>query len=77
MTALNLDENDQKTLIELIYSDASVFARVKSILKPEYFDKKFQPTITYLLDFSNQFNTLPLIEQLNNEVRIDYKFINI
>lgn len=76
MTALNLDENDQKTLIELIYSDASVFARVKSILKPEYFDKKFQPTISYLLDFSNQFNTLPLLEQLNNEVRIDYKFIN-
>lgn len=76
MSALNLDEKDQKTLIELIYSDPSVFARVKPILKPEYFDKKFQPTISYLLDFSNQFNTLPLLEQLNNEVRLDYNKIN-
>ena len=75
MTAINLDEKDQKTLIELIYSDGSVFSRVKPILKPEYFDKKFQPTISYLLDFTNQFNTLPLIEQLNNESRIEYKKI--
>ena len=76
MSAINLDEKDQKTLIELIYSDPSVFARVKPILKPEYFDKKFQPTISYLIDFSNQFNTLPLIEQLNTEVRLDYNKIN-
>ena len=36
-----LDEKDQKTLIELMISDPSVFTRVKAILKPEYFDKKF------------------------------------
>lgn len=72
MTAINLDEQDQKTLIELIYSEPSIFSRVRPILKPEYFDKKFQSTINYLLDFSNQFNTLPLIEQLNNESRLSY-----
>lgn len=75
MTAINLDEQDQKTLIELIYSEPSIFSRVKPILKAEYFDKKFQPTINYLLDFSNQFNTLPLLEQLNNESRLSYNKI--
>ena len=67
-----LDENEQKALIEMIYSDPSVFSRVKPILKAEYFDKKFQQTINYLLDFSNTYNSLPLIEQLNTESRISY-----
>lgn len=67
-----LDEKDQKTLIELMVSDPSVFTRVKAILKPEYFDKKFQHVITYLLDFSNQYNCLPSLEQICNAARDEY-----
>lgn len=67
-----LDEKDQKTLIELMISDPSVFTRVKAILKPEYFDKKFQVVINYLLDFSNEYNCLPSIDQLNNASRDEY-----
>ena len=67
-----LDEKDQKTLIELMISDPSVFTRVKAILKPEYFDKKFQVVINYLLDFSNEYNCLPSIDQLNNTARDEY-----
>lgn len=72
----NLDEKDQQTLIQLIISDGVIFTRVKPILKPEYFDKKFQETIQYLLDFSNEYNTLPTIEQLNNNSRLEYTKIN-
>ena len=68
-----LDENQQKSLIELMLSDPSIFSRVKPILKSEYFDKKFQHTIDYLIDFSNTYNSLPLIEQLNVESRVEYK----
>ena len=56
----------------MIYSDSSIFSRVKPILLPEYFDKKFQRTISYLIDFSNTYNSLPLLEQLNTECRIEY-----
>jgi len=70
-----LDENDQKTLIELMISDSSVFTRVKAILNPEYFDKKFQAVITYLLDFSNDYNCLPSLEQINNAARDEYHII--
>ena len=72
----NMDEQDQLTLINLIISDSSIFTRVKPILKPEFFDKKYQKTITYLHDFSNTYNTLPTLEQLNNESRISYSLIN-
>ena len=36
------DEKQQKSLIQLIISDPSTFSRIKSILKPEYFDKNFR-----------------------------------
>ena len=67
MTEKSMDEQDQLTLINLIISDSSVFTRVRPILRPEFFDKKYQQAITYLNDFSNTYNTLPTIEQLNNE----------
>ena len=76
MMIKNMDEQDQLTLINLIISDSSVFTRVKPILRPEFFDKKYQATISYLHDFSNTYNTLPSLEQLNNESRITYSIIN-
>lgn len=69
------DEQDQLTLINLIISDSSVYTRVKPILKPEFFDKKFQRTISYINDFSNSYNTLPTIAQINNESRIEFSAI--
>lgn len=70
-----LDEKEQKTLIELIISDPSTFTRIKSILKPEYFDKKFQHVIDYLLTFSNEYNAIPTIEQISTEARDEYHII--
>ena len=75
LTPNNMDEQDQKTLIQLLISNSSVFTRVKPILKPEYFDKKFQETIYYLLEFTTEYNVLPTIEQLNNSSRIEYQLI--
>lgn len=71
----NLDEKEQKTLLELIISDPPTFTRIKSVLKPEYFDKKFQHIVDYLLNFSNEYNALPTIEQISTEARDDYHII--
>lgn len=72
----NLDEADQKVLIQMMISDPTVFTQIRPILSPEYFDKKYERTIQYLLDFSNSYNSLPTIEQINNESRIEYKLID-
>lgn len=76
MANYNLDEIEQKNIIEHMFSEPSIYSRIRPILKPEYFDKKFQHTINYLDDFSNQYNTLPTLEQLNVESRIEFKHIN-
>ena len=71
----SLSEQEQKTLIELIISDPATFTRIKAILRPEYFDQKFQHVIDYLLNFSNEYNALPTIEQISTEARDDYHII--
>lgn len=71
-----LDENEQKFIIEAMVSEPSIFSRAKPILKAEYFDKKFQPTINYLLDFSSTYSALPVFEQLNAESRMIYNRID-
>lgn len=76
MSNYTLDEIEQKNIIEHMFSEPSIYSRIRPILRAEYFDKKFQPTINYLIDFSNQYNTLPTLEQLNVESRIEYKHIN-
>lgn len=68
----NFDEQDQYNMICMIISDGSVYTRVKPILKPEYFDKKFQVAIAYINDFTNEYSTLPTLEQLNNESRNNF-----
>ena len=67
-----LDESQQKLLIQSVISTPSAFSRIKAILKPEYFDKKFQPAVDFLLDFSNKYNSIPPIEQFNNVARDEY-----
>ena len=75
MTSRAYDEQDQMNMINLIISDGSVYTRIKPILKPEYFDQKFQHTVEYLDSFTNDYSTLPTLEQLNNECRSHYEIV--
>lgn len=72
----NYDESFQKMLISLIISDGSIYTRVKPILDPKYFDKKYQNVIGFINEFSNKYNTLPTIEQINTVGRCDFTIIS-
>lgn len=69
------DEADQFTMINLLINCKSAYTQIKPILKPDYFDKKYQVAVAFLNDFSNKYSTLPTIEQLNNESRCNFSLI--
>lgn len=75
MNSRELDYDSQKALIELIFNNPDVFSKVKPILNPEYFDKRLQPSIRYLIDFTNDYTSLPLVQQLNDETHLEYHII--
>ena len=70
----SFDEADQLVMINLLISCPTAFTQ---ILKPEYFDKKYQVAISYLIDFSNKYSSLPTLEQLNNESRCNFSKITL
>ena len=61
------DEKRQKRILDMLVSSPDVFVRVKPILKPIYFDVTLQKTVSYILKFYNEFNTLPNIEYIELE----------
>ena len=71
------DEKAQKNLLELCISDKEIFTQVRTILQAKYFDSQYQKIVNYLLQFSSQYNSLPLIEQINNEARLPIPFKKI
>ena len=73
----SFDEADQLVMINLLISCETAFTQTKPILKPEYFDKKYQVAISYLIDFSNKYSSLPTLEQLNNESRCNFSKITL
>lgn len=73
----SFDEADQLVMINLLISCPTAFTQIKPILKPEYFDKKYQVAISYLIDFSNKYSSLPALEQLNNESRCNFSKITL
>lgn len=75
---MNFDEKSQQNLINLLISDKAIFTKARTILQSKYFLPQYQKTINYLLDFSQKYNSLPLIDQLNEVARLDepFKIIN-
>lgn len=64
-----LDELQQYYVICSLLSNSSIFGRAKAALKPEYFDVAWQPTIKYVLEHSDQYNSVPSIDEVNMMVR--------
>lgn len=71
---MNFDEKSQQNLINLLISDKAIFTKARTILDAKYFSSEFQKTINYLLDFSQKYNSLPLVDQVNEVARLETPF---
>lgn len=52
-------ESHQEVLITFMLSSNELFVRARNIIKPSYFDKKFQKTVKFILEHTDQYNALP------------------
>ena len=68
---MKLTPEQQTLLISILLSDYALYARAKPALRPEYFDQAIQPTIKYVEDYTNKYNALPIIEQVNVDTSMD------
>lgn len=61
------DYNDdiQRLFVQFLISEPDLFSRCLGITDPEFFSRKFQPTVDFLISHAEKHNSLPMLEQIN------------
>lgn len=63
----------QKLYLNKLLSCPELFARCATILQPEYFDIELKSTVKYILNYYNEYNSVPKIEYVNAEYDLEFK----
>jgi len=59
------NEEVQELFLRFLISDQDLFARCQNIVRSEFFNRKFKPTVDLLVSHSTNYNSIPTIEQIN------------
>jgi len=57
----------QKLYLEMLVSNPEAFVRVQNIFNPQNFDRSLRPIATFVLNYVDQYKTLPEINQINSK----------
>ena len=60
-----MNSNEQKLTIETLLSSKDVFSRCIGIIKAEYFDPQYRPTIQYVHEYFEKYHNIPSVKALN------------
>ena len=74
---VNYGEDIQHLLISMMLSDPSLFVRCQAILKTEYFDKKLQPSVKFMLEYAEKYSGLPSEEIIKAETKFNFEKVVI
>lgn len=55
----------QEVFIRMMITDYSLFTRVSNIMNADNFDKSLRPTVRFLKEYSEKYNSLPTSTQIN------------
>lgn len=70
---MSFAEEKQKLLIENLISNNDLFALCSNIVKAEYFNPEFRPTIDFVHSYHEQYHTVPPLDIINAETRMLYQ----
>lgn len=60
-----MKSSEQKYAIENLLSNKDVFARCVGMLKHDYFEPEYRPTVQFLLEYFEKYHNIPSIKALN------------
>lgn len=69
-----LNGKQQMMVINALLTDPYIFGRAKAALKPEYFIPPYDEAVKFMLDYSNQYNSVPPIEVIDASVQNNPKY---
>lgn len=60
-----MNSNEQKLTIENLLSSKDVFSRCIGIIKPEYFDPEYRPSVRFITEYFEKYHNIPSSKALN------------
>ena len=57
----------QKLYLEMLVSNPEAFVRVQNIFNPQNFDRSLRPIATFVLNYVDEYKTLPEVNQINSK----------
>ena len=71
------NEDLQRLFLEFCATDPELFVRVKNIVKTEYFSRKLANVAKFMLEHTEQYNSLPTTEQIQATCGVELKKVDI
>jgi len=65
----------QKLFLEFMVTDPELFVRVRNIIQPEYFSKKYVETTAMFVEYTEKYKSLPTVDQIKAKCEIDLKLV--
>ena len=65
----------QKLFLEMMLQDASSYVRIQNIYNPDNFDRSLRTTAEFIKTHSNDYQTLPTIEQIRASTGVELKAV--
>lgn len=70
-----MNSNEQKLTIETLLSSKDVFSRCIGIIKPEYFDPEYRPSVQFISEYFEKYHNIPSSKALNAKFpEMDYEY---
>lgn len=66
------DISYQLYLLSQVFSTPDLYVRCKSVLKPDYFDKEYHPSIQYVHDYASKYNVIPTLNDIKFNADFEY-----
>ena len=65
----------QKLFLEFMITDRDLFVRVRNIISPQYFHKKYFEVVELLIEYAEEYNSLPTPEQIKAKTDLDINLV--
>jgi archaellum biogenesis ATPase FlaH len=65
----------QKLYLEFLVNDSTLLSRTNNIISPDYFDVSIRSAVKFVIDYQNEYNTVPKTDQIKATTKVDLREI--
>jgi replicative DNA helicase len=65
----------QKLFLEFMVTDPELYVRVRNIIRPEFFSKKYTETVGMFVEYTEKYKSLPTVDQIQAKTELELSLV--